>query len=583
MERLRNVFATIRASLGRLDSSQKLLIGSLTVVLLMTLFVVQQYAGSPAMSPLLGAGYAADDQQAAVEYLQANHIDYKLGKDGVVLIPTERRTLVLAQMSQKPGALPSDKTLLFKNLIDKQSWTKSTMQNRQLEVIALQNEVSYILSQWAGIKSASVILDVPDRPGLGQPARAPTAAVNVFSDGGLDQHTVDAIANFVAGVRAGLTPDRVRIVDGTTNRQYRASEEGELTATTALELQAKIERRRQDQISEMLSYIPGVIVAVYAQVDATQREAKVTTFDKEGDGTVSVLASEQTKQMQTTESTSGAEPGVRANTGADISTVGGGKTGTTDNTSDTTYETQFGRRDEHIVDPRGVATKINAVVNIPRPYFVSIWKAQESRKAAAGGAGAGAGGGAAPAAGAEPTDTQLDPIVQSEVTRIQGEVEKLIDTSGAEQTTPGEVKVSMIPVMPGAGTGPAGAKTKPAGLFGVGTVGDVGGIAMDELVKTGALGGLAVLALGLVVFTAVKANKREELPTAEELVGIPPALDADDDIVGEAEAAEPALAGIELSDDAMKERQVLEQVQGMIVDNPSDAARLVTRWIREHE
>ena len=578
MERLRNVFATIKASLGGLDSSQKLLIGSLTVVLLMTLFVVQQYAGSAPMAALLGEGYAAEDQQAAVEYLQAQHVQYTIAKDGVVMVPAERRTLILAQMSQQPGALPSDKTLLFKNLIDKQSWTKSTMQNRQLEVIALQNEVSYILSQWNGIKSASVILDVPDRPGLGQPARAPTAAVNVFSDAGLDQHTVDAIANFVAGVRAGLTPDRVRIVDGTTNRQYRASEEGELTTTTAFELVAKIENRKQDQITSMLSYIPGVVVTVHAQVDATQREAKVTKFDKEGDGTVSVLASEQTKQLSSTEAAGGVEPGVRANTGADISSLGGGKTGTSENTSDTSFETQFGRRDERIVDPRGVPTKINAVVNIPRPYFVSIWDAQESRKAADPAASA-----AGAPSTADPNDAQLDPIVQSEVSRITGEVEKLIDTSGADQTMPGEVNVSMIPVMPGGGPGAIGADTTPAGLFGVGTLGGVGGIAMDELIKTGALGGLAVFALGLVVFTAVKANKREELPTAEELVGIPPALDADDDIVGEAEAAEPALAGIELSDDAMKERQILEQVQGMIVDDPSDAARLVTRWIREHE
>ncbi len=576
MERLRRVFETIKSSLGGLDASQKLLIGSLSVVLLMTLFVVQQYAGKGAMAPLLGNGYGAEDQQAAASWLQTQSIVHEVGPDGVVLVPSERKSMILAQMSQQPGTLPSDTTLLFEDIVDKQSWTKSTAQNDQLEVIALQNELSHILSQWRGIKSARVILDVPKRQPLGQPRRAATAAVTVFSEGGIDQGTVDAIAGFVAGARAGLTPARVRVIDGTTNRQHRAREEGELTATTALELMAKIERWKRDQISDMLSYIPGVIVTVHAQVDATKREATITKFDREGDGTVSVLASEQTKELETSEPVVGAEPGVRANTGADITTTSAVAAGTTEATADTEFETQFGRRDERILDPRGHATKINAVVNVPRTWFVEIWRQRASRAAQ---------GEAADADGdRDPSDEELDEIVRTELDRIRGDVSQMIDTSAvADGTMAGEVKVSMIPVVRDAS---ATMETRPAGLFGLrggGGSGAPGMMAMDEMLKTVGLGALAVLALGLVVFTAVKANKREDLPTAEELVGIPPALEAEDDIVGEAEAAELALAGIELSDDAMKERQVLEQVQGMIVENPKDAARLVTRWIREHE
>lgn len=579
MDRLRKVFETIRSSLGGLDASQKLLIGSLLVVLLMTLFVVQQYAGKGAMTPLLGASYAAEDQQAAASWLQANNIEHEVGKDGLVGVPVERRSLILAQMSQDPKALPSDTTLLFEDIVEKQSWTKSSAQNDQLEVIALQNELSYMLSQWRGIKNAKVILDVPKRQPLGQPARAATASVNVFSESGLDQQTVDAIAGFVAGSRAGLIPARVRIVDGTTNRQHRVLEEGAMTAATALELVAKIEGRKREQISDMLRYIPGVIVTVHAQVDARKREATITKFDKEGEGTVSVLASEEAKSLETTEPVVGAEAGVRANTGADITTGTPLAGGTSESVTDTTMESRFGETREHILDPRGHATKINAVVNVPRPYFVQMWRDREGRKGEEG-----EGGGEA---GREPTDADLDEIARAELDRIRGEVEQMIDTSaggdgtGTDATMAGEVKVSMIPVAPDA---MAGFEPAKAGLFGFGGGGaGSGGMAMEEMVKTVGLGGLAVLALGLVVFTAVKANKREALPTAEELVGIPPALDAEDHIVGEAEAAELALAGIELTDDAMKDRQVLEQVQGMILENPEDSARLVTRWIREHE
>lgn len=573
MERLRGVFETIGTTLGGLDKSQRLLIGSLVVVLLMTLFVVQQYAGTASMSPLLGEGYGAEDQQAAVEFLRANNIVHEVGPDGVVVVAAERRSMILAQMSQQPGALPSDKTLLFSNLIDKQSWTKSAQQNRQLETIALQNEVGAILSQWTGIRSARVILDVPDKRTLGAPNTAPTASVNVFSENGLDQRMVDAIAGFVAGSRSGLTTARVRIVDGTTGRQHRARDEGDMGVASALEMQAKIEERKRGQIADMLVYIPGVIVTVHAQVDATQREATRTSFDKEGEGTVSVVVSEQGREMSSSEPLVGSEAGVRANTGADISQSTATGSSQSESTTDLEYEPRFGQETERIVDRRGYATKINAVVNVPRPYFEAIWREREARKGEDGGEGGEEG-----EASAGPTDADLDEIVRGELTRIRGDVEGVIDTSRAEGMERGEVKVSMIPVMPEGLMGIGTSEVK-AGLFGGG--GGALGVSTGELVKTLGLGGLAAMGLGLVVFTAVRANKHEELPSAEELVGIPKALEADDEIVGEAEATEPALAGIELDEGAMMDRQILSQVQEMISENPQDAARLVSRWIQE--
>jgi flagellar biosynthesis/type III secretory pathway M-ring protein FliF/YscJ len=83
----------------------------------------------------------------------------------------------------------------------------------------------------------------------------------------------------------------------------------------------------------------------------------------------------------------------------------------------------------------------------------------------------------------------------------------------------------------------------------------------------------------MVVFTALKAGKREKLPTAEELVGVPPALAGESDVIGEAVEADSVLQGIELSDDEMKSRKMMEQVEDMVKEKPEDAARLLGRWI----
>ena len=69
MDRLRLLLVTIRTHLGQLTATQKLLIGSGVVIMLMSLFLVSQYAGRPEMMRL---GDAASNQQV-VEYLQASN------------------------------------------------------------------------------------------------------------------------------------------------------------------------------------------------------------------------------------------------------------------------------------------------------------------------------------------------------------------------------------------------------------------------------------------------------------------------------------------------------------------------------
>lgn len=569
MQRLTKLLESVKRLLGDMTTSQRMLLVSLAVVLLMALFVVQQYAGSPTMVPLLDASYPAEDQQAAARYLDSTGVEYESSKAGVVMVSPGARQHLLAQMSQTPGALPDDKTILFRNLIDKQSWVRNNEQNRALETIALQNELAYMLSQWEGIKSANVIIDVPSTRSIGQPSLRPTAAVNIMSTNGLSQSMVDAIAAFVAGSRAGLAVDRVRIVDGTTGRQMKARSDDQMTAATTQELVTQIEQRKQQQLADMLVYIQGVIVTVHAQVDSTHR---ITTTDAtlpEGQGSTSLLESETTLTRQDNEPSRSAEPGVRANTAADItqSTFPAGAT-SDENHGETTFENRFGSKVERVIDPRGFATKINAVVNVPRAYFVSIWQDQQRRQKPDDAA----------AALKDPADGELQAIIDAEVTRIKEDVQQLVDTSGRDGTLPGEVKVSMIPTM--AAIGPAPATAGMGGLLGLG--GGAGGASLPDLVKTVALGGLAVLALGLVVVTAVKSSKREALPSAAELIGMPPALGRDSGLVGEAEDAESALTGLELTDDVMQNKKIMEQVSAMIKDKPDIAATLVGRWIGEN-
>ncbi len=555
--------ATVSAAWARLTLSQRMLIGSVIVVLAMTMLLIQLYTGARTMVPLL-PGSAPEQQTQAARFLQANAVDHS-EEDGQIMVPSSERRALLAQMAQN-NALPDDNRVLFDNLIKKQSWTLSQRQNSQLETIAVQNELGAIISKMSGIRAAQVILNLPEKRGFGQAAGEPSASATVFPSRPIDQNTVDSIAHLVAGAR-GIDAKNVRVIDGATNRQLRARDEGNLFAASYLEHVAAVESHKQSQIHEMLaSYIKGVIVTVHAQVDSTRRRTQRTAVLPEGKGSASILAGEQTSSRQDSEPRPGGEPGPRSNTGQDIAGLsGGGAASTRETRGDSQFQVQFGQESTVVDDPRGYPTKINAVVNIPRAYFVGVFRSQS----------------AAPAEGQptkEPTEDDLKPVVEAETSRIKKEVELQIDTSASADTVKGEVQVSMIPTgSVGEMGGPGGGAEGGSSAGGFGSAG--GTLASDRLGTTVGLSVLAALALGLVVVTAMRAGRKPELPSPTELVGVPPTLQTQDDLVGEAGEADSALLGIELTDEEVKQRKVHEQVSELVQERPDEAARLLGRWM----
>ena len=71
------------------------------------------------------------------------------------------------------------------------------------------------------------------------------------------------------------------------------------------------------------------------------------------------------------------------------------------------------------------------------------------------------------------------------------------------------------------------------------------------------------------------------LYSAEELAGVPPVLEDDrTDVVGEADEAAPALVGVELDDEDLRRRQMLDQLNQLIKKEPAEVAQLLRRWMR---
>jgi hypothetical protein len=235
---------------------------------------------------------------------------------------------------------------------------------------------------------------------------------------------------------------------------------------------------------------------------------------------------------------------------------------------------KIGTEVTHKQMPRGRPTKINVSVSVPRDYVAEVLR----QRKAAGGAGA--------ATPPEVTETEIEAEWSG---RLARDLEKMIgplvqttDISGTAMEA-GEVVVSLIPIAlasvgPNGLRGPAG-----PGAAGVGGGGGmfegVSSLASSGVLKQVLLGGLAVLSIGMMFVLVRKAGKTAPMPTAEELVGIPPALQPDSDLVGEADEGETAMLGIEINSEELKRQKMLEEVAELVKSNPQVAVGVFNRWL----
>jgi flagellar M-ring protein FliF len=544
MQWLKNWMAQIREFLAKLTTSQKLLIGTLSVVILAALIMVALYAGRADMAPLIDRGLTPEQRTAVVDYLQTRGIPYDVEGDRV-LVPQGRRVDVMAALQARQ--LVEDDAANFATLVEKQSWWQSNEQNRQMYTIALQSELAAAIEEMRGVEHAKVIISHPKVRGFGRTHHRPTASVNVtMRSGALNQKKADAIAALISGAVAEMAVKDVAVIDAVAGRQFRPRDEQQMMPTDLLELVQTQERIYRDKIASALSYMPDVIVAVNVSIDAAQRSIDQRTYSE--DDSVSLITREHSREEETSEKRDGGEPGVRSNTGMDIAGAGGTGRQSSLTERESEFQPHAGVKHEKIINPGGMPEQISATVNVPRSYFVSLFMRGKADDAP------------------PPSDADLMPIVEDHLKRIKQQVQPLVSTRA-----PGQVVVDVYPDDRGgiAAAGVSAAADRgPMGLLDDG---------VGRMIAPLVLALVAVVAMFLMIR---KANQPTPIPDAAELAGLPPML-GDGEAEGEAAEDESALDGMELDEEQYQMRQLNEQVAELVRNKPEEAATLLKMWIRD--
>ncbi len=559
MQALNRFVETIKVQLRELSLNARLLIGSLMVILVMALFLVSIYAGDRQMTALnLPPDLNPEAKARAIHFLKTRDIPFKeQGAD--IMVPAEQRTIVLAQLVDYQ--LLAGDQIDFDQIVKDENVFASRQQNDRKFLIAKMNELESMIREFRGIRSARVVIDPANQSkGIGASRIPASASVTVSTDGrGLTQKQADTIAGLVAGAQAGLKVEQVRVTDSSTGMLYQARGEDSRSSMRNLEAKLTAEKHAQEKIVNALaSWIPGVRVNVNVQMDTRDIMKQITSYEEPLLG----MTEESTRNINSSRRPAMAEPGMRTNTGASL--AGSGRTSETftDERADASTIPFVGTTNQQIRDPKGQAQLINATIGVPRSYFVNVYMATQ------------------PDAADEPDEATIGQVVQDESEKIRTYIEPLIDTRAVDGAIAGVVTVTMFHDVAIGGFGPAGTPGSDGGSGG-GT--GFGGTGIDEgLMKYVGLSGLALISLAMMFLMVRKATTHVELPSAEELVGIPPALsDADSGLIGEAEETAPALEGIEIDEGQIKRQEMLEQIKIMVRDSPDEAAHLMRKWISE--
>jgi len=547
MEFLKRNLTQIQAQMSGMSFATRWLIASLVVIMLLVGGMLVWWGGAADMVPV--DGFASGSTAEAVMTLESDSIKARV-EGGKLMVPRNQLHEAVASLSQA-GQLNPNAHVAFDKLMadDSGSWMRSSTEKDRRYLAAKGQFLSAVISSFPNVENASVILDKPEANGFGVTHVDPSASVMVTMQAGtkVSKPMADTLIHMVHSAVAGLSDQNVTVSDTLNSRSFTAADEMEVGAMANVEATLANERLHKEKIEQVLSSWDGAMVAVKIVTSHVLREER-----KETDWDDPAISLSETESLVSRNTRNAGEPGVRPNVGSSIDGGGGSGNETTEERRTEQFNSPLAKSESVKSIAGNAIRKINVSVVVPRSYYVRVFKAQN------------------PDAEGEPSDADLQPIIAEEEGKIAKVVQPQIVSSG-EEIEPVDISVAMVYDQ---------AYLEPQ-VAGVG--GGIGAVMSSDTTQTGVLAGLAVMALGLMFYMVRRATRKEELPSVEELAGVPSTLPTDDDLMGEVDEMDSGLAGVEVDEDELRARQIAEQISDLVRANPEEAGGLLTKWVVDDE
>ncbi len=549
--------------LSSLSVSSRLLVGTLMIIMVMGLFLIAQYAGDSDLAPLRVRTVALEPTK---NWLDTEGIDYDTDDAGRIMVARNDRQLIQVRLATESTVPPSelDWDAMMKDEVGGTIWDSPEVQ-KQRERRFTMTYLKVMLSNLTFLRDAQVAIDEPDQlRGPGQGFFPSTASITVDTvEGPLTGGQARAIRSLVAAGISGMKVENVVVVD--QQGTLYAGDHGGSAGSAQLDETARgVENHYENQITDVLA-IDGLRVAVSALAEP---RSSYEQGREHGDPVESVRRTASETAMEIGRS-GGGRPGFASNVGAQANQPLGMAV------SQPRSELEAEERETDVIvdatdmaieNPGGYVYKLSAVLNVPRVYLDQRWSAE--------------GGAENPSA----EDIKgLETVVRQE---LMGAISMMLQTTPPANDLKGDVVQGDVTVIFGLGfeglASVDGLPNSTAMLAGGGLAGMSGDSIGSGGLRTWILGGLALAAIGAMLLIVRRTSGANLMPSEQELLGEPPALEAEVDIVmGEADEVEPPLDARVLDDEELRRKQMLSQLNELVVRDPSVAGILVKQWIRQ--
>ncbi len=552
MDSIRQQLLRIQQQLSGLSVSQKMLTGSLVVIMIMTMFYWARFAGDAEMVALLDQSLTSEEISTIKSSLASKSVTYEVVGDRI-MVPKEKQPEIIADLGYAQ-LLPRDMKDAFETIVmGNENPFRTTSQSDQIYNHARERKLATIISMWPGVKSATVMIDGTNKR---NPTRSiqPTASVAIAMKSGEQpsKRLADAVVNLVAGAQAGLSTDGVKVmINGQAIKLATAGDPWGNGDNPVLKAKADAEQLYSQKILNVLAYIPNAYATV--SVDLNTKSQVIEAKDVDPKNKVEGLISQSSTNNTSTNASTGAEGGVQSNTGISIAEAPAPGSNKNEETSDIKQQVDFGYKRTQTNAPAGDATPVAAAVRVPDSYFVSIWKRSN------------------PNSTTEPTDADLENLVTKEMPAIRDAVRMATNIKDDTAISVARYIDVSEPMFSGDANA-AGLASLPTGM----------GFGAKEI----AIGVLAVISLFMVSMMVRKSMPQPTIQTAavsgaagESGPPAPGSITAMAELAGEVGEGGMLLAGHELSDGDLEAKQVIEQVGTMVKEDPEVAAKLISRWL----
>ncbi|MCE9581657.1 MAG: hypothetical protein K8T20_03975 [Planctomycetes bacterium] len=267
MDLLRDQLKRLRDFLVKLTTAQRVSLGVLAAVVVVSFFLLFSAAPGRAMVPLTPTGSTPDITAAVLESLKAKAVPYRL-ENGVVLVPPEKRDELFVQL-YGDGVLPQGKNQ-FEWLWTQDVWTTTEARQRLQWTDTLRRRLEGAIASMDAVEAAAVQIAPGEDSATTINARPAKASVHLKLKRGRTPGDVNAraVAEMVAASIPNLAPEAVIITDTAMN-SYTIPDpkQANVLAGTALQLKKEHEEFAAKKAKDALSFLSKVSVQASVDVD----------------------------------------------------------------------------------------------------------------------------------------------------------------------------------------------------------------------------------------------------------------------------------------------------------------------------